>query len=124
MPLSAAQYRALIPTEIGDTGVVSRVIDILWAKHDHHGSLELRYLCTKLDAIDMLVAHTDKKEEGALERLKTMRERTVEEIARYRVGGIVATGQMEAQAPVESPTGYPDANSGYYRGDPNNRWGP
>jgi hypothetical protein len=51
---------------------------------------------------------------------------------RARAAGVTASaaasrkpsvGQMKATAPVESTPGYPDANSGYYRGDPNNPWG-
>lgn len=33
-------------------------------------------------------------------------------------------GVLSTTAPQDVPTGYPDPNSGYYRGDPLARWGP
>lgn len=130
MPLSADDLKAQILIEIGDTGVVEENLDKLWLKHDDR-PLWLQYLWAKQDAIRSLQGsiwadYSMTTEAGAQLKLKerfdnltAMLADVKDEIKNYRSSRSPVVGQLSATAPVESPVGRPDANSGRYRGDPN-----
>lgn len=134
MPLTPAQYQALIVAEVGDTpdGQVAAQIAALWEVAGAQPSDVLRYLYTKRAAIDLLMGAVRqqvsfKALDGAsvdlsdlMEHLTTMREATQqridEAIATLDAGGAIA--EITTTAPIAPPPNWPDANAERLRGSP------
>jgi hypothetical protein len=137
MALSDIEYQQDILAEIGDDGTVAPAIETIWAKYTAKGFLskQLQALYTKVDAINRLLGspaarkrYTFKSKDAVhnlkelTDNLREMRKEALEERnlleKRLNTGGAPAVGVMAATASITSPAGLPDANSGYYRGNP------
>jgi hypothetical protein len=135
MALSAEQYQELVVSEVGDSSdLVTDNVPLYWSMHSGKPTY-LRYLWTKLATIDLLlgqpavreaVNYTEDGQSQSLhqkfESLTEMRKSVMASIASYRGNRAPVVSEMAARTPVASPTGWPDANSGDYRGDPNTSW--
>jgi hypothetical protein len=133
MALTDAQYKSLIILQCGDTanGTLATNIDLLWDKNDDRADLGTRFLYTKRDAIDVLMAAVRSKVsfkalDGAsvnlsdlMKHLQMMRddvERLIDEQA--QIANAPAIADIETTAPIMPPDFWPDANDPRYKGDP------
>jgi hypothetical protein len=143
MPLSAAQYQALITVEVGDVdGIVAGQISTLWLLYDSQADLYLRYLYAKRKSIDVLMGHvreqvtrrglndvsadlTDKLKnlqimygnvDREITKLEAKAKQVEDEVAQS--GGQPVIGDILAPAP---PAWGPDGNDPIYRGSPYGR---
>lgn len=136
MPLTEAEYKTQILDEVGDEdSFVASRIDRCWKMYDALPVGQVRYLRTKLKAIDLLIGHIRKKAvdyqvQGDLAEklsqlmthLSTMRAATAADLKAEQTGAgtgrAPASSTLTTTAPISPPTGYPDANAADYRGTP------
>lgn len=135
MPVTAAQYKTLIPVKVGDTGVVAANIDVLWAMHDDKTPLELQYNYALIEAIELLLGgkwsdvtwsgdgravHSSHK----FNNLIAMAARADKRICTLEAQRLQATGvvvsNLTTRAPISVPENWiPNPNSLDYGGAPN-----
>ncbi len=135
MPLTATEYKALIPVEVGDTGVVVSNMATLWAKHSTK-PLDLQCRYGPLAAIRRLLAQPNARQavtfhsaSGAqlnqheiTQNLQAMLTDTLVQIKDYRsVGSRPAADVMSTTTIIPATPGYRDGSDSYYLGDPNAR---
>ena len=131
MALTTQEYQTLILAEVGDYGVVSQYIQMLWEKHEGRTPLNLQYLFVKRDAIYMLMgavwadvnqslpSRARLELQNKFENLRGMLQEIMVEINAWSAGGTApVVGELEATYPVPGLSGFPDPNDPYYRGDP------
>lgn len=142
MPLTEADYKALIILQVGDNtaGVLAANIDLLWTSHDDVSDPALVASLTKRDAIDLMLGQVRtnvdfRTSSGSavslsdlFDHLLKMRQAVELEIAAAQasLGGGGALAPLTTTAPIERDSaGGPDPNSRVYRGDPLRRrgWG-
>ena len=137
IPLTDAELRALIVTEVGDyNGIVAANIDLIWRLYGSFAPFDpLQYLLSKRHAVTMLAgqvwqmvnALVDDTREWLSDmhtHLMNMLKDLDAEIdaafaqATVMMGAAVAGGTILAVTPTVPPAGAPDANSPVYLGNP------
>lgn len=133
MPLTEAQYKALIPVEVGDdaAGSVASNIDTLWTKNDDQPDLFTRYLTTKRDAIGLLMGRVRQMVSfhalsGASVNLSDLMKNLETMLAAVNDQIVLQAEQLRSAAlaplttttPTTPPAGWPDANDPQYKGSP------
>lgn len=146
MPLSAAQFKVLVVTEVGDVdSLVAGQIDVLWTLYDSQADDYIHYLYTKRKSLDLLMGQVreqvTRQVDGPLlvnltdklKNLQTMWTNVDREIATLAAkaiadaelaavtGGQAAVGQLTTTAPI-TPAWGPDGNNPLYRGDLYGGW--
>ncbi len=133
MPLTDAQYKSLAVLQVGDSadGVLATNSDLLWDKNDDRADSYTRFLYTKRDAIDTIMASVRGKVsfkalDGAsvnvsdlMKNLQQMRddvECLIDEQA--VIMNAPQIGDLTTTAPIMPPPFWPDANSPVYKGSP------
>jgi hypothetical protein len=134
MALTAEQYQELVILQVGDdaAGTLAANIALLWARNDDRSDNVVRFLYTKRDAIDVMLAGvrkqvTFKALDGAsvnlsdlMRNLQQMRDDVqglIDEQALI-ANGAGAIGALTTTAPIPPPPFWPDANDPRYKGDP------
>lgn len=139
MPLTLAQYKTLLPAEVGDPdGTVAAELDNLFTKHDDQPTDYLIYLYAKRDALFLLMGgrreEVSYNETGILQEslsdkakaISGMYDKAVAEIAteegQRRSTQGAAVGAIATTAPTSPPDGHFDANDPAFSGSPYRRF--
>lgn len=138
MPLVADQYKTLIVTKVGDTGVVYDNINTLWTMHDDKTPLELQYNYVLIEAIELLLGGAwqdyaysapgggSVQMNQPFDHLISLASRAdlrIKELVSNRSAVGVVTGRLTTKAPIATVPTPPDANDTQYGGDPNKMTG-
>jgi hypothetical protein len=133
MALTEDEWKQLVILQCGDTetGILASTIDLLWLKNADRADLYTRFLYTKRDALDVLMATVRMKVDfkaldGAsvslsdlMDHLQQMRD-DVEGLIDDEQAGILnapAIGDITTTAPIMPPPFWPDGNDPRYKGD-------